>query len=158
MTENLNAETPRPARRGIALAVLLVMQLMVILDGSIVTVALPTIQSDLGFTTSQLAWVVNAYLIAFAGLLLLSGRVGDLIGSGKVFQAGLALFTAASVIAALAPNPEVLIAGRFLQGVGAALASAVILGMIVRLYPEPGSRPRRWASTASSAPEARRSA
>ncbi|WP_199043212.1 MFS transporter [Glycomyces salinus] len=140
MTEILNAETPRPARRGIALAVLLVMQLMVILDGSIVTVALPTIQSDLGFTTSQLAWVVNAYLIAFAGLLLLSGRLGDLVGSAKVFQAGLALFTAASVLAALAPSPEVLIAGRFLQGVGAALSSAVILGMIVRLYPEPGEQ------------------
>ncbi|THV41279.1 MFS transporter [Glycomyces buryatensis] len=121
------------------------MQLMVILDGSIVTVALPTIQSDLGFTTSQLAWVVNAYLLAFAGLLLLSGRLGDLIGSRKVFLVGLALFTIASVVAALAPSPEMLIAGRFLQGVGGALASAVILGMIVRLYPEPGEQAKAMA-------------
>ncbi|WP_017588909.1 MFS transporter [Nocardiopsis ganjiahuensis] len=122
------------------MGVLLAMQLMVILDGTIVTVALPTIQDDLGFTDSGLAWVVNAYLIAFAGLLLLSGRLGDLLGGKRVFIAGLATFTLASVLAGLAVNPAMLIAGRFGQGVGGAMASAVILGMIVALYPRPGEQ------------------
>ncbi|NUS72432.1 MAG: MFS transporter [Corynebacteriales bacterium] len=116
------------------------MQLMIILDGTIVTVALPTIQEDLNFSSSGLAWVVNSYLIAFAGLLLLSGKLGDLIGSKKVFIAGLVTFTAASVLAAVAVNPLMLILGRFAQGIGGALASAVILGMIIRLYPKPGEQ------------------
>ena len=107
---------------------LCVMQLMIILDGTVVTVALPTIQGDLGFSQAGLAWVMNSYLIAFAGLLLLAGRIGDLIGSKRVFVAGLGLFTAASLLCGLAGSSEVLIAGRFLQGVGGALASAVILG------------------------------
>ncbi|HEU4946732.1 MAG TPA: MFS transporter [Kribbella sp.] len=123
-----------------ALAVLCVMQLMIILDGTVVTVALPTIQNDLGFSQAGLAWVMNAYLIAFAGLLLLAGRLGDLIGSKRVFLAGLALFTAASLLCGLAGSPELLIAGRFAQGVGGALASAVILGMIVGLFPQPGEQ------------------
>ena len=130
------------AGRVKALAVLCVMQLMIILDGTVVTVALPTIQGDLGFSQAGLAWVMNSYLIAFAGLLLLAGRIGDLIGSKKVFLAGLALFTAASLLCGVATNAEILIAGRFLQGVGGALASAVILGMIVGLYPAPGEQAR----------------
>ncbi|TCN38377.1 EmrB/QacA subfamily drug resistance transporter [Kribbella orskensis] len=125
-----------------ALAVLCAMQLMIILDGTVVTVALPTIQSDLGFSQAGLAWVMNSYLIAFAGLLLLAGRIGDLIGSKRVFLAGLALFTAASLLCGVATGAEVLIAGRFLQGVGGALASAVILGMIVGLFPAPGEQAR----------------
>ena len=125
-----------------ALVVLCVMQLMIILDGTVVTVALPTIQGDLGFSQAGLAWVMNSYLIAFAGLLLLAGRIGDLVGSKRVFVAGLALFTAASLLCGVAGSAEVLIAGRFLQGVGGALASAVILGMIVSLYPAPGEQAR----------------
>ncbi len=99
-------------------------------------------QDDLGFSASGLAWVVNAYLIAFAGLLLLSGRLGDLIGGKKVFLTGLIVFTAASVLCGLAFDPAMLIAGRFAQGVGGALASAVILGMIAGLYPQPGEQAR----------------
>ncbi|MEV5966285.1 DHA2 family efflux MFS transporter permease subunit [Kribbella sp. NPDC051952] len=130
------------AGRAKALVVLCVMQLMIILDGTVVTVALPTIQRDLGFSQAGLAWVMNSYLIAFAGLLLLAGRIGDLIGSKRVFLAGLGLFTAASLLCGLANSAEDLIAGRFLQGVGGALASAVILGMIVNLYPAPGEQAR----------------
>jgi EmrB/QacA subfamily drug resistance transporter len=118
------------------------MQLMIILDGTVVTVALPTIQGDLEFSQAGLAWVMNSYLIAFAGLLLLAGRIGDLIGSKRIFLTGLGLFTAASLLCGLAADKEVLIAGRFLQGVGGALASAVILGMIVNLYPKPGEQAR----------------
>ncbi|MEV0289340.1 DHA2 family efflux MFS transporter permease subunit [Kribbella sp. NPDC050820] len=136
--------TPAPTIDGRvkALVVLCVMQLMIILDGTVVTVALPTIQEDLGFSQAGLAWVMNSYLIAFAGLLLLAGRVGDLLGSKRVFVAGLALFTAASLLCGLATSAGVLIVGRFLQGVGGALASAVILGMIVKLFPAPGEQAR----------------
>lgn len=131
-----------PRGRLKALAVLCAMQLMIILDGTVVTVALPTIQSDLGFSEAGLAWVMNSYLIAFAGLLLLAGRIGDLIGSKRVFVAGLGLFTLASLICGVATTSELLLAGRFLQGVGGALASAVILGMIVGLFPAPGEQAR----------------
>ncbi|MFI7065592.1 MFS transporter [Kribbella sp. NPDC050124] len=136
--------TPAPTIDGRvkALIVLCVMQLMIILDGTVVTVALPTIQEDLGFSQAGLAWVMNSYLIAFAGLLLLAGRIGDLLGSKRVFVAGLGLFTAASLLCGVATSAEVLIAGRFLQGVGGALASAVILGMIVGLFPAPGEQAR----------------
>jgi EmrB/QacA subfamily drug resistance transporter len=128
------------ASRTAALLTLCAMQLMIILDGSIVTVALPTIQRHLGFSPAGLAWVVNAYLVTFAGLLLLCGRLGDRIGSARVFQAGLVVFTVASLLCGLATTPGLLVAGRCLQGVGGALASAVILGMIVRLYPEPSGQ------------------
>src|SRR5207249_452304 len=86
---------------------------------------------------SSLAWVVNAYLIAFGGLLLLAGRFGDIIGRKSVFMAGLAVFTAASLVCGLAQSQEVLVAARFVQGVGGAMTSAVILGMIVTMFPEP---------------------
>jgi MFS family permease len=104
---------------------------------TIVNVALPSIQSDLGFSQAGLAWVVNAYLIAFAGLLLLAGRLGDLAGRRNVFLSGLAVFTVASLLCGLAANKEMLVAARFLQGMGGALTSAVILGMIVTMFPEP---------------------
>ena len=113
---------------------------MIILDSTIVNVALPSIQDDLGFSQSNLAWVVNAYLIAFGGLLLLAGRLGDLAGSRRVFLIGLAVFTAASLVCGLAQSQEVLIGARFIQGVGGALTSAVILGMIVTMFPEPGEQ------------------
>ncbi|MCU1602091.1 MAG: drug resistance transporter, EmrB/QacA subfamily [Frankiales bacterium] len=126
--------------RWVALYVLCTGMLMIVLDISIVNVALPYIQSDLGFSKAGLAWVVNAYLIAFAGLLLLSGRLGDLLGRRRVLVVGLAIFTVASLLCGAAQTEWQLIAARFVQGVGGALASAVILGMIVTLFPEPGEQ------------------
>jgi EmrB/QacA subfamily drug resistance transporter len=129
--------TPSTDReRRLALYVLCTGMLMIILDGTIVNVALPSIQADLGFSQSSLAWVVNAYLIPFGGLLLLAGRLGDLIGRKRMFTSGLALFVGASALCGLAQNQEMLIGARFLQGVGGALTSAVILGMIVTMFPE----------------------
>src|SRR5918995_2774219 len=124
-------------RKWMALVVLCVGMLMIILDSTIVNVALPSIQDDLGFSQSNLAWIVNAYLIAFGGLLLLAGRVGDLIGRKSVFMVGLAVFTAASLVCGLAQSQEVLIGARFVQGVGGALTSGVILGIIVTMFPDP---------------------
>jgi EmrB/QacA subfamily drug resistance transporter len=120
--------------RWIALGVLCTGMLMIVLDMTIVNVALPSIQTDLGFSESSLAWVVNAYLIAFAGLLLLAGRLGDLAGRRNVFLAGLGIFTVASALCGLAQNQEMLVAARFLQGGGGAFTSAVILGMIVTMF------------------------
>ncbi|CAI7976986.1 MULTISPECIES: MFS transporter [unclassified Parafrankia] len=133
---------PAAGSRLLALIVLCASMLMVILDGTIVTVALPTIQDDLGFSTSGLAWVVNAYLVAFGGLLLLAGRVGDLVGRRRVFVAGLVLFTVASLLCGLATGAGMLIAARFVQGVGGALSSSVVLGMIVVAFPEPREQAR----------------
>src|ERR687892_690604 len=124
-------------QRWLALYVLCAGMLMVVLDATIVNVALPTIQEDLGFSQNDLAWVVNAYLVAFGGLLLLSGRIGDLIGQRRIFLIGLAVFTGASLLCALAQSQGLLVGARFLQGVGGALTSAVILGMIVTMFPEP---------------------
>ena len=123
--------------RWIALYVLCVGMLMIVLDATVVNVALPAIRDDLGFDQSSLAWVVNAYLIAFGGLLLLAGRLGDLISRRGVFLTGLGVFTAASLVCGLAGSQEVLVAARFVQGVGGAMTSAVILGMIVTMFPEP---------------------
>jgi EmrB/QacA subfamily drug resistance transporter len=123
--------------RWIALYVLCVGMLMIVLDVTVVNVALPSIQDDLGFSQSSLAWVVNAYLIAFGGLLLLAGRFGDLLGRKNVFLAGLAVFTAASIACGAAQSQAVLVAARFVQGIGGAMTSAVILGMIVTMFPEP---------------------
>ena len=126
--------------RWIALVVLCVGMLMIVLDATVVNVALPKIQTDLGFSQSSLAWVINAYLITFGGLLLLAGRLGDLLGRRDVFMSGLALFTAASLACGLAESQTVLVVARFIQGVGGALTSAVILGMIVTMFPEPGEQ------------------
>src|SRR5919107_480198 len=101
------------------------------------TAALPSIQHDLGYSQSSLAWVVNAYLIAFGGLLLLSGRFGDLLGRKRVLMAGLGVFTFASLLCGVAWSQETLVAARFVQGVGGAMTSAVILGMIFTMFPEP---------------------
>jgi EmrB/QacA subfamily drug resistance transporter len=122
-------------KRWIALYVLCGGMLMIVLDGTIVNVALPTIKKDLGFSQSNLAWVVNAYLIAFGGLLLLAGRLGDLIGQRRIFLIGLAVFTSASAFCAVAQTQAWLIGARFVQGAGGAIASAVILGMIVTMFP-----------------------
>ncbi|MDL4820956.1 MFS transporter [Actinomadura opuntiae] len=126
--------------RGTALGVLSAAALMTILDGSIVTVAMPSIQQDLGFSAAGLSWIVNAYLIAFGGLLLLAGRLGDLIGRKTMFLAGNAVFTGASLLAGVASGPGLLIAARFLQGVGSAMASAVVLGILVTLFSGPAER------------------
>src|SRR3954452_20192260 len=123
-----------------ALYVLCAGVLMIVLDATIVNVALPTIQEALAFSQSSLAWVVNAYLIAFGGLLLLAGRLGDLIGRKRVFLSGLAVFTLASLLCGAAQSEAVLIGARFVQGVGGAMTSAVILGMIVTLFPQPVER------------------
>jgi MFS family permease len=123
--------------RWIALYVLCAGMLMIVLDITIVNVALPSIQQDLGFSQSNLAWVVNAYLVPFGGLLLLAGRLGDLLGQRRVFMTGLAIFTAASLLCGLAGSQEMLVGARFVQGIGGALTSAVILGMIVTMFPEP---------------------
>lgn len=128
--------------RLLALVILCAASLMVILDGTIVTVALPAIQADLGFTAGSLSWVMNSYLIAFGGLLLLSGRLGDLLGRKRMFLAGIAVFVAASLACGLAAGPAMLIAARFAQGAGAAMASAVTLGMIVRLFDQPAEQDR----------------
>ncbi len=117
-----------------ALYVLCMGMLMIVLDVTIVNVALPSIQEDLRFSTSSLAWVVNAYLIAFGGLLLLAGRLGDLIGRRRIFLAGIALFTSASLLCGVAQTAWWLVAARFVQGVGGAMTSAVILGMIVTMF------------------------
>jgi EmrB/QacA subfamily drug resistance transporter len=134
-TKTQEAQSDRS--RWIALVVLCVGMLMIVLDQTIVNVALPSIKDDLGFSQSTLAWVVNAYLITFGGLLLLAGRLGDLIGRKTIFMSGLALFTAASVLCGIAQSQEMLVGARFLQGVGGATTSAVILGMIVTMFPEP---------------------
>ena len=123
--------------RWLALYVLCAGVLMIVLDATIVNVALPSIQDDLGFSQRNLAWVVNAYLIAFAGLLLLAGRVGDLVGRRRVFLAGLTGFVAASLVCAAAQSEGVLIGARFVQGIGGAMCSGVVLGMIVTMFSEP---------------------
>jgi EmrB/QacA subfamily drug resistance transporter len=128
--------------RWLALVVLCAGMLMIVLDATIVNVALPSIRSDLGFTQSSLAWVVNAYLIAFGGVLLLAGRLGDLLGRRRVFLAGIAVFTVASLLCGLSIGPEMLVAARFIQGVGGAMTSAVILGMVVTLFSEPNEQVR----------------
>jgi EmrB/QacA subfamily drug resistance transporter len=134
---NVTTEAKTDRKRWMALYVLCVGMLMIVLDATIVNVALPSIQDDLGFSQNDLAWVVNAYLIAFGGLLLLAGRMGDLIGQRRVFLIGLAVFTGASMLCAVAQSQGVLIGARFVQGIGGALTSAVILGMIVTMFPEP---------------------
>jgi EmrB/QacA subfamily drug resistance transporter len=123
-------------RRWISLYVLCMGMLMIVLDATVVNVALPAIQDDLGFTQSGLAWVVNAYLISFGGLLLLAGRLGDLVSRKGMFLAGLAVFTVASLLCGLAQSQVLLVAARFVQGAGGAMTSAVILGMIFTMFSE----------------------
>src|SRR5438094_7340709 len=135
-------QTPHGPSRWPALVVLCAGMLMIVLDATIVNVALPSIQSDLGFSQSSLAWVVNAYLIAFGGVLLLAGRLGDLLGRRRIFLAGIGVFSAASLLCGLSISQEMLVAARFIQGVGGAMTSAVILGMVVAMFSEPRERAR----------------
>jgi EmrB/QacA subfamily drug resistance transporter len=133
-------------RRWIALGVVCLAMLMNTLDGSVVNVALPAIQSDLNFSQSNLSWVVNAYLITFGSFLLLSGRLGDLIGRKKVFLSGVALFTVASAFCGLADSQGLLIAGRFAQGLGGAVSSSVIIALIITEFPKPAERARAMSA------------
>jgi EmrB/QacA subfamily drug resistance transporter len=128
--------------RWLALAVLCAGTLMIVLDATIVNVALPAIQRDLGFSQSSLAWVVNAYLIAFGGVLLLAGRLGDLVGRRRIFLLGLTVFALASFACGISVSGETLVVARFIQGIGGAMTSAVILGMIVTMFTEARERTR----------------
>ncbi|MDQ0381681.1 MFS transporter [Amycolatopsis thermophila] len=136
----MSDDQPAARSRWLALAVLSAQTLMIVLDQTIVNVALPAIRDDLGFSPSSLSWVVNAYAISFGGLLLLAGRLGDLAGRRRVFLAGMAVFTLASLLAGFAWDAGTLMAARFLQGAGGAASTAVALGMVVRLFPEPAGR------------------
>ena len=127
-------------QRWLALYVLCAASLMIVLDVTIVGVALPSIQDDLGFSKTSLAWVVNAYLLTYGGFLLLGGRLGDLFGHRRLFLIGITLFTAASLVCGLATTQELLVVGRGVQGLGGAIASAVSLSLMVNLFTEPGER------------------
>src|SRR6201981_2020248 len=133
------AGSPRP---GLALLVLAAAQLMVVLDATIVNVALPHIQRSLGFSGSGLEWVINAYALAFGGLLLLGGRAGDLLGRRRMFVVGLLLFSAASLAGGLATAQAWLLAARGVQGAGAAIVAPAALALITTTFPEGPPRNR----------------
>ena len=132
----------RRQRPGVTLAIMLCAQLMIVLDMTVVNIALPTIARDLHFSPSSLSWVLNAYALTFGGLLLLGGRAGDLFGRRRVFLTGLALFTAASLAGGLATSPALLLAARTVQGVGGAIATPAVLAIIVSGFPEGRERTR----------------
>jgi len=145
----LTAASLTPAsdrRRWMALLVVCLAQLMIVLDTTIVNVALPAIQHSLHFTQGNLTWVVNAFLVTFGSFLLLAGRLGDLLGRKRVFLAGVVVFTAASALCGLAPTQGVLVAARFIQGVGAATQASVILAIIVTEFPQPQARARAMSA------------
>ncbi|MGB2875317.1 MAG: MFS transporter, partial [Gaiellaceae bacterium] len=127
-------------KRWIALYVLCLGTLMIVLDTTIVNVALPSIRADLGFSETSLAWVVNAYLLTFGGFLLLGGRLGDLFGHRRLFLMGIALFTLASLACGLATTQAFLVTARAIQGLGGAVVSAVSLSLLMTLFTEPAER------------------
>ncbi len=133
-------------RRWMALVVVCLAQLMIVLDTTIVNVALPAVQRDLHFTQGNLTWVVNAFLVTFGSFLLLAGRLGDLLGRKRVFLAGVVVFTGASALCGLAPSQGFLIAARFVQGIGAAMQASVILAIIVTEFPLPADRARAMSA------------
>ncbi|MGW1276727.1 MFS transporter [Streptomyces tsukubensis] len=146
------AQVTKGVRRTAALLVLSLVHFMLVLDDSVVNVALATLRDDLGFGTAGLAWVVNAYFLAFGALLLVGGRAADLLGRRAVFLAGVALFGAASLLCGLAREPWQLVAGRFAQGTGAALASPAAMSLITLMYPAPGERAKAmgvWGAVAA---------
>jgi EmrB/QacA subfamily drug resistance transporter len=133
-------------RRWMALIVVCLAQLMIVLDTTIVNVALPSIQHDLHFTQGNLTWVINAFLVTFGSFLLLAGRLGDLLGRRRVFLAGVLLFTLASLLCGLAPSQGLLIGARFIQGIGAAMQASVILAIIVTEFPKPADRAKAMSA------------
>jgi EmrB/QacA subfamily drug resistance transporter len=133
-------------RRWLALAVVCLAQLMIVLDTTIVNVALPAIQRDLHFDQGNLTWVINAFLVTFGSLLLLAGRLGDLFGRRRVFLAGVIVFTGASILCGLAPSQGALIGARMIQGVGAAMQASVILAIIATEFPQPSDRARAMSA------------
>jgi EmrB/QacA subfamily drug resistance transporter len=137
---NRTQQAKRLDRRWLALIVLCLGDLMIVLDSTIVNVALPSIKADLGFSDTSLAWVVNAYMLTFGGFLLLGGRLGDLFGQRRLFLAGIALFTLASLGCGLAPSQAYLMVGRAVQGLGGAVVSAISLSLIMTLFVEPADR------------------
>ncbi|MEV8313577.1 MFS transporter [Streptomyces sp. NPDC059900] len=138
------ASTNAVGHRWAALVVLCFVQFMLVLDDNVVSVALPSMRDDLGFSTAGLAWVVNSYFLAFGGLLLLFGRMADLLGRRRVFLTGVALFGAASLVCGLAQEPWQLVAGRFVQGAGAAMASPAALALITLLFQDAEERARAF--------------
>jgi EmrB/QacA subfamily drug resistance transporter len=126
--------------RWLALYVLCLGQLMIVLDVTIVNVALPSIRTDLGFSETSLAWVVNAYVLTYGGFLLLGGRLGDLFGHRRLFIAGISLFTLCSLVCGLSTSQSMLVAARAVQGIGGAVASAVGLSLVMTLFTEPAER------------------
>jgi EmrB/QacA subfamily drug resistance transporter len=143
------ADTPTQEpdrRRWMTLFVVCLAQLMIVLDVTIVNVALPSIQQDLGFSQANLTWVVNAFLVTFGSLLLLAGRLGDLVGRKRVFLAGLTTFAVASLLCGIAPSQGALIGARFLQGIGAAAQASVILAIIVTEFPQAAERARAMSA------------
>jgi EmrB/QacA subfamily drug resistance transporter len=136
----MTGEQNSGGRRWLSLYVLCLGSLMIVLDTTIVNVALPSIRADLGFSETSLAWVVNGYLLTFGGFLLLGGRLGDLFGHRRLFLAGIVLFTLASLLCGLASSQGLLVGARALQGLGGAVASAVSLSLMTNLFPEPGER------------------
>jgi MFS family permease len=137
MTE---AQLRSDRRRWVALIVVCLAMLMNALDGSIVNVALPSIQRDLRFSQANLTWVIDAYLITFGSFLLMAGRLGDLVGRKRVFMCGVALFTTSSAVCGFATSQAMLVVGRFVQGAGGALSASVILAIIITEFPEKGER------------------
>jgi EmrB/QacA subfamily drug resistance transporter len=140
LTDDLAPTTGRGSERWLALLVLCLGALMIVLDTTIVNVALPSIRQDLGFSETSLAWVVNAYLLTFGGFLLLGGRLGDLFGHRKLFLIGITLFTLASLACGLARTQGFLVTARAIQGLGGAVVSAVALSLIMTLFPGPAER------------------
>src|SRR5437763_12506028 len=146
MTQSIASTSSSMSRRWPALFVVCLAQLMIVLDTTIVNVALPAIQRDLGFSQGTLTWVINAFLITFGSLLLLAGRLGDLFGRKRVFLAGVVVFTVASLLCGVAPSQGALIGARFVQGVGAALQASVILAIIATEFPQPHDRSRAMSA------------
>src|SRR5207247_5148420 len=140
LTDDLASTTGRSSERWFALIVLCLGALMIVLDTTIVNVALPSLRQDLNFSQTSLAWVVNAYLLTYGGFLLLGGRLGDLFGHRRLFLAGITLFTAASLVCGLSTTQGMLIAARSVQGLGGAVASAVSLSLMMNLFTEPAER------------------
>ncbi len=160
MSDQLLAPTVPVAvrsRRGLALTIIVIGQLMLVLDSTVMNVALPRIQASLHFSPTDLSWVVSSYTVTFGGLLLLGGRVGDILGRRRMFVIGVAVFSVASLVGGLAPTAGWLIAARIAQGVGAATAGPSVIALVATTFPEARERVRALAVLAATATAASRS-